>query len=143
MCFVLFAGARQPLLESEWDESYRRVFVRQIDENEQPVRHAFAKESVQYVGSSLNCGCGFRTKMQLEDPYFPDEDEAEVEKQQNHAQLVASIRPTIDAEGEIVFFGCWWGEWEPKDLQPAKVTLTEFASEDFAFVEGYRYLIVR
>lgn len=142
MCFVLFAGARQPLPESKWDESDRRVFVKQLDENEQPVRQAFTTASVQYVGSSLNCGCGFRTKMELEAPYFPDEDEEEVEKRQNHAQLVEAIRPVVDADREIVLFGCWWGEWEPKYSQPEKVTLTEFASEDFAFVEGYRYSIV-
>lgn len=143
MCFVLFAGSRQPLPESEWSESDRRVFVKQLDESELPVRHAFTTDSVQYVGSSQQCGCGFRTKMQLEDPYFPDEDDTEAERQQNHAQLVEAIRPTIDADGETVLFGCWWGEWEPKDSQPAKVTLAEFASEDFAFVEGYRYSIVR
>lgn len=143
MCFVLFAIARQPLPETEWDESDRRVFVKHLDENEQPVRQAFTTDSVQYVGSSQQCGCGFRTKMQLEDPYFPDEGEEESEKQQNHAQLVEAIRPAIDVDGEIVLFGCWWGDWEPKDSQPAKVTLAQFASEGFAFVEGYRYLIVR
>ena len=142
MCFVLFAGARTPLPESEWNETDRRVFVRPLDENEQPLRHAFTTDSVQYVGSSLNCGCGFRAKMELEAPYFPDEDDSDGEKQRNHSQLVELLRPIVERGGDLVLFGCWWGDWEPKDSQPTRITLAKIADEGFAFVEGYRYSIV-
>ncbi len=142
MCFVLYAGAQTPLPESEWDESNRQVFVKQLDEDEKPVRQAFTTESVQYIGSSQHCGCGFRSKMQLEAPYFPDEDDADGDRQLNHRQLVDAIRSTVEIDREFVLFGCWWGDWEPKDAQPVKVVLADLAKDDFAFVEGYRYAIL-
>jgi len=61
MCFMLRIATRRELPRRPWRESDRHICVGEVEESAAPVRTHFPSPSVAYVGSGLNCGCGFRS----------------------------------------------------------------------------------
>ncbi len=86
MCFMLFAATEFPLPRIPWNEHDRHVYTEDIGDANRDVVNHFSLPHVAYVGSSLNCGCGFRHIMFQggdwpgEAEYFTDEDTIEKER---------------------------------------------------------------
>ncbi|MEO0529668.1 MAG: hypothetical protein AAF266_03725 [Planctomycetota bacterium] len=142
MCFVLFAGRDQPFAEVAWDENDRRVHVVALTDHDRDVSEHFDSAVVQYVGSSLGCGCGFRNITQADDWLFTDEDD-DNEHEANHQQLADLMATPLAAGERVVLFGCWDGEWTNPVAARHEVTLADLIDPGFAFVHSAMYTLTK
>jgi hypothetical protein len=152
MCFLLYLGTDHPVPLISWDENARALHTHELSEHEQAVAAHFNTQHVAYVGSSLNCGCGFRYAeygdgdLSPFDIYgsIPDEDrdpEEEREKQTNQQQL-HDLLIALSPKGSIELYGCWDGDFELPPREQDTIKLSRLLDEHFYFHQRCHYKVV-
>ena len=96
---VLFLGSDTDLATSEWSREERACYVGELRSYEEPVRQHFTKKHVRYLGSHLQCGCGFGFEY----------DTVEGEEPASRRWLLRLLSPLAEAEGEIEVYSCLSG----------------------------------
>lgn len=145
MCFVLYAGTNVELPQIPWNDAARGVHTADLTDHDCAVARQFSLPFVTYLGSDLQCGCGFRNAefangdITAYEFYgkVPDEDFA---KQSNHDQLHALLGG-LPSNAEVELFGCWDGDFEQPVEQSVVIPLSGLLEHSFYFRSRYLYQV--
>jgi len=123
------------------------VCIEDIHGNPDQVRAHFTLPEVAYVGSSLGCGCGFRS-VSLQNGAWPEEwviENGECDPPEDHIQdhqeLHALVTSLTKDGGCVELYGCWDGDERDKAEHEEVIPATRLLEEDFWFRERGLYRI--
>ena len=138
MCYAIYIASDKPLKTIPWNENDRKLNVNQLDPKENIIKKIFSKPHVYYIGSHLNCGCGFFYESSL----TPDGDEKEVAKQVKKSQqeLKTYIKQSLDQSKEIELYVTWEGEKEQGPARTIHLTHKD-VEKQFHLEERHFYVI--
>jgi hypothetical protein len=108
MCYAVYLGTSEPLHTSGWNEDTKAVYVAAPSEKDEPVRAWFTKPHIYYVGSHLQCGCGFFHNGLV----FTDDAEmmrAYEASQSSVRSLVAILEQALTTSDAVEMFVTWEG----------------------------------
>ena len=148
MCFMLHISAGCPVTRRAWHEDDRHVWISDVDEQAAAVREHFSVPNVAYVGSDLNCGCGFRN-VSFQNGDWPEEcliEEGEIDTEgtdKNHQELHAVLADTLARSVVVELYGCWAGDYGKKTEGEQDIESDAILSERFFFRERVLYRIRR
>ncbi|MBX3426751.1 MAG: hypothetical protein KF688_13810 [Pirellulales bacterium] len=145
MCFLLYAGSSIALPHIPWNEEMRSVHTAHLTDHDKAVTNQFSLPFVTYVGSDLQCGCGFRNaefangNLTAYEFYgkVPDED---IAKQLNHDKLHALLS-RLPTNADLELFGCWDGDFAQPAEKSEKLPLSEILDQTFYFRDRYLYRV--
>ncbi len=148
MCFELYLGAecRPPL--SQWKTQDRRVYVESLTPETETVKSHFTQPEVVYVGSSLGCGCGFRS-VSFQDGEWPEQflfdsgdREPPDDHTSNHRELFELVTQLLDHETKVVeLYGCWSDDVQEQTEQLEEIPPSKLLEDKFWFRERVLYRI--
>lgn len=152
MCFVLYAGSENSIPTIAWDESARALHCCELSEHELAVQKQFRAANVMYVGSDLNCGCGYRSAMYQggdwpeeeaigQDWYDLSSDETDYDA--NHQQLHGFIGSLLNNTKQVELYGCQSGEEEGLCKSELAITLDDLVRPTFMFRERGHYTVIK
>ncbi len=151
MCFVLYAGTRNPLHRKKWEKDAPGLSVESLTERDSPIKAHFRSPEVQCIGSTSGCGCDF-PHATLQSGQWPEigyleQLEQDVERvtsdKRNREALVDLLRESGDEVVEL--YGIWDGDFgEPPEVQESIAAETILDSA-FLFKERgfYRVAVER
>jgi len=148
MCFVLHIATDSVLARSIWDEHDRHVWVGEVDQYAESVKQHFSGRHVAYVGSDLNCGCGFRN-ISFQGGGWPeqwlvDEGKMDIEgSDKNHRELHTLLLRALRDSEPVELYGCWDDDYAEKTEQEQDLDLDAILSERFFFRARVLYRIKR
>jgi hypothetical protein len=148
MCFELYLGAECRLPLSQWETQDRRVYVESLTPETETVKSHFTQPEVVYVGSSLCCGCGFRS-VSLQNGEWPEEFLIESgdgippdDHVKNHRELFDLVMGLLDRGVRIVeLYGCWSGDEQEQTEHHEEIPATRLLDDKFWFRERVLYRI--
>ena len=118
MCFILHMASTAKVPRRAWDGNDRHLCVEDVHGVEERVRAHFTLPEVAYVGSSLVCGCGFRS-VSFQDGDWPGEwmiGEGECEPPDDHLrdhhELYDLVFSLLSNGHPVELYGCWDGDEE-------------------------------
>lgn len=136
MCHVLFLAADQPPRVIGWDVERRGFHSVPPEAREEVVARHFSKPHICYLGSHLQCGCGY---------YYPDRnpdgsiesDELEEweEVRVMRERLVEYLRETIRNCGPVEVLLSWSGDEARPTERISDLTPEAFSAETFPLAE--------
>ncbi len=148
MCFILHIASKTRVSRVQWNEKDRHVCVEDIHGDPDQVRAHFTFPEVAYVGSSLGCGCGFRS-VSLQNGGWPEEwmiENGECDPPEDHLQdhqelhdLVTSL---MSDGGCVELYGCWDGDEREKVEHEEEIQASRLLEENFWFRERGLYRII-
>jgi hypothetical protein len=116
MCFILHMASTARVPRRAWDGNDRRLCVEEIHGVEEDVRAHFSLPEIASIGSSLGCGCGFRS-VSFHQGDWPEEwmiQQGECEPPDDHLRDHKELHDLVSSllsEGHPVeLYGCWDGE---------------------------------
>ena len=128
MVYFIESPRRLPMVP--WDPDRPAVHLDHVSDSEEQVRTRFPGAGfVYYLGSHLNCGCGFRCETLGEEP-----EEASA-KQHSHERLAEYIAALPEEARPIRIFGLWTGDEEEPTEHLRDVALSRLRDPDFQFRE--------
>jgi hypothetical protein len=132
MCNVLYLASDQPLRVVPWDPNTRAFHSVAPEGREEVVAKHFSKRHVHYLGSHLQCGCGyFYPDRNPDGSIEPDELEEWEEVRTTRERLVEYLRGTIQQSGPVEVLLSWSGdEAKPTERVP-ELTPEAFLAEAF------------
>ena len=138
MCYAIYIASDKPLKTIHWDEKNRKLNVNKIDPKDEIIKKIFSKPHIYYIGSHLQCGCGFFYESSL----APNCDEKEVAKQvkQSQEELKKYIKQSLGKSKEIELYVSWEGEKEKGPLKTIRLTDKDIKRQ-FNLEERYFYII--
>jgi hypothetical protein len=149
MCFILHLASRRRVPRVAWDEKDRRLNIGEIHGDPEAVRAHFTLPEVAYVGSSLGCGCGFRS-VSFQGGDWPEEGlialgEAEPPEDhlRDHQELHDLVVSLLDEGGRVELYGCWDGDEREAAAHAVEIPATRLLEGDFWFRERALYGIRR
>ena len=129
-----------------WNEQAPHVWIGDVNEEAEPVREHFSLPSIAYVGSDLNCGCGFRSVM-FQNGGWPEEyliAEGEIETegtQRNHQELHAALTDALRHSVVVELYGCWTDHYREKTEGEQEIEADDILSQEFFFRERVLYRV--
>jgi hypothetical protein len=144
---MLYAGTAKPIPRNEWKEGAVKLPVESISEDDAVIKTPFSKPEVQYIGSTLGCGCNYPRMQFLGDgewePVRDLEPDAEwdTSERSNIEALVALLRSTMEETVEL--YGIWvgGGDFFEEPQSREDVSLERFLDTDFRFKEWGFYRV--
>jgi len=138
MCYAIYIASDRPLRTIKWDKKNRKLNVNQLEAKDKKIKKIFSKPHIYYIGSHLNCGCGFFYESSL----TPNCDETEVEKQVKKSQeeLKKYIKESLDKSKEIELYVSWEGEKEKGPIRTIALAKKD-VDRQFNLAERCFYLI--
>jgi hypothetical protein len=144
MCFMLHIATHCKLSRRAWNEDDRHVWIGDISEHADAVREHFFLPNIAYVGSDLNCGCGFRS-VSFQNGGWPEEClSAEGKKdiegtEKNHLELHGILNDLLRHSTTVELYGCWANDYGEKTEGNLEIIADDILSEKFFFRERVRY----
>jgi hypothetical protein len=129
-----------------WNQDDRHVWIGDVDEHAESVREHFSMPNIAYVGSDLNCGCGFR-HVSFQSGGWPEEwliaeggmnTEGTVK---NHQELHALLTDMLRRSAVIELYGCWAGDYSEKTEGEQEIEADDILAEQFFFRERILYRV--
>ena len=147
MCFILHIASTRKATRISWDEKDRHLCVEDIHGDANVVRSHFTLPEVAYVGSSLGCGCGFRS-VSLQNGGWPEEwmiEQGECDPPEDHVQdhqeLYDLVISLIDDGGFVELYGCWDGDERDTAEHREAILASRLLDDGFWFRERGLYTI--
>ena len=146
MCFVFYAGTRNPLHRKKWEKDAPGLSVESLTERDSPIKAHFRSPEVQCIGSTSGCGCDF-PHATLQSGQWPEigyleQLEQDVERvtsdKRNREALVDLLRESGDEVVEDTEFGTEISESHQrfrKALQPRQFLTRLSSSKSEVFTE--------
>ena len=130
MCMVYFLQVASPIRTVPWDPDRPAFHVGRPSDRERGVVDRFPDQGpVYYLGSHLQCGCGFRCDTLGEEP---DETEG---KQSSHEALARFVSDLPGDARPVYIYGVWSGD-EDRPIDGVRAVAAErLAAPDFSFRE--------
>jgi hypothetical protein len=146
MCFMLHIATRCELPMRAWNKEDRHVWIGDIGEHADAVRAHFILPNTAYVGSDLNCGCGFRS-VSFQNGKWPEEwlvtegkkDTTGTEK--NHRELHGILTDVLRHSAMVELYGCWAGDYREKTEGELEIEADVILSEKFFLRERVLYRV--
>jgi hypothetical protein len=140
MCYAIYIASDKPLKTIPWDENDRKLNVNKLDPKDNIIKRIFSKPHIYYIGSHLNCGCGFFYESSL----ARNCDEKEVAKQVKKSQeeLKRYIIRSLGKSKEIELYVTWEGEKEQGPLRTINLKHKD-VEKQFNLEERHFYLITK
>lgn len=150
MCFVLYLAVDCRPASSRWDAQDRRVYVDDLTPGTETVKSHFTLPGVVYVGSSLGCGCGFRS-VSFQNGEWPEEFLTEAgdleppdDHVSNHRELFDLVTSLLDRGSRFVeLYGCWSGDEQERTERREEIPASSLQDDKFWFRERVLYRIER
>ena len=140
---MLYAGTAKPMARKAWSEESPDVSVRDLVEDELPVKVHFSLSEVQNVGSTSGCGCDFPSLCLSNGtwPEYQSEDSDPVETEnENRTRLVELLRE--HGEGDVELYALWYGSFCESPKHTEAISLERILDPDFRFKEEGFYRVV-
>jgi hypothetical protein len=148
MCFMLHIGTSCELLVRAWNKDDRHVWIGDVREDADAVRAHFTLPNIAYVGSDLNCGCGFRHVMFQNggwpEEYLIQEGKKSIEgTEQNHGELHGILTNALRKSAIVELYGCWADDddYGKKTKGELEIDVDAILSEKFFFRERVLYRV--
>jgi len=146
VCFTLHIATDCELPRLAWNEADRHVWVGDLDESSEAVKGHFSMPFVAYIGSDLNCGCGFR-HLSFQNGDLSGEEEWPISEgfvstegtERNHQELHAVLTDAHRRSPVVELYGCWAGEYDGKPEGEREIQPDDVLSERFCFRERVLY----
>jgi hypothetical protein len=148
MCFMLHIATDRPVPRRAWDEADRHVWIGDVDEHAEPVGERFSLPNIAYVGSDLNCGCGFRHLI-FENGHLPEEwliadgGISTAGTGKNHQELHSVLVDVLQFSATAELYGCHADDCGEKTEGEREIQADEVLSEQFFFRERVLYRVIR
>lgn len=146
MCFTLYIASNHKAPRLAWDEKERHLSIADLHANAEAVRLHFTLSEVAYVGSDINCGCGFRS-VTFQDGW-PGEwliEQGEVDPpdnhMQNHQELYNLVASLFDSDLSVELYGCWNGDERDQTEIEEQIPPSRLLETNFWFRERCLYRI--
>ena len=147
MCFILHIATKRRLARIPWNQNNKHLCIEDIHGNPEQIQSHFSLPEIAYVGSSLGCGCGFRSVF-FQNGGWPVElmiAEGDLEPPENHIQdhqeLYDLVTSQIDDEGGVELYGCWNGDEKETAEQEENIPASLLHDHSFWFRERGIYRI--
>lgn len=145
---MLYLACDGPVPERAWNPADRHVHTRPLLLDEEAVRGRFSLSEVAYVGSSQECGCGFRSITRFNGDVLADM-LWEMDAIQNGDVEIANHRELCELVDEaflrgatqIELYGCWSGDEQEVSLATETSSREQLSHARFCFREGNLYRI--
>ncbi|HKF49923.1 MAG TPA: hypothetical protein VKB38_21350 [Terracidiphilus sp.] len=141
---MLYAGSSKPITRKAWVQESPDVSVRDLVEDELPVKAHFGQPEVQNIGSTSSCGCDFPNLCLSSNGDWPeysceDSEEAEAENL-NRRRLVELLRQ----HGEVVIelYALWYGSFGESPKHTETLPVARILDSDFRFREEGFYRVI-
>jgi hypothetical protein len=148
MCFILHIASKRKIERISWNETDRHLCIEDIHGHPDQVRSHFTLPEIAYVGSSLGCGCGFRS-VSFQNGGWPEEwmiengeCEPPVDHIQDHQELYNLVISQIRDEGCIEIYGYWDGDEQEKTEHEEPISASRILYTGFWFRERGLYRII-
>ena len=152
MCFLLYMAANTTIPDIAWNPQRRGVHTATPTENDEAWKSHFSLPVMKYVGSSLNCGCGFRNAMFQDGGWpqiefrdvvelMPRDPEESAESQRNHEELAEFLSLQLKSDSVVELYGCWDGDQSAPTAAQEDVTVEQLRDPDFQFRDRCLYVV--
>ena len=143
MCLLAFIALDTPISEIPWSEENPGLHVTTLGEHNEPIRSAFSKPHVFYVGSHEGCGCGFRhvwgppgsPVRELTPAEFRCGEPEDPAVTRSTADLVALLRAILSQQGSLQVYSCWDGNQSEPPAERAALHSADLADDTFYLLE--------
>lgn len=132
-----------------WDENNRHLCVEDIHGVEKDIRAHFSLPEIAYVGSSLGCGCGFRS-VSFQNGGWPEEwmiEQGECEPPddhiQDHQELYDLVSSLLSDGQPVELYGCWDGDERDETVHRESLPASRILDTGFWFRERGFYRITQ
>jgi hypothetical protein len=149
MCFILHMASTAKVPRQAWDEHNRHLCIEDIHGVEENVRAHFSLPEIAYVGSSLGCGCGFRS-VSFQNGGWPEEwmiEQGECappdDHIQDHQELYDLVSSLLADGHPVEFYGCWDGDERDETVHRQSITADRLLDPGFWFRERGFYGITQ
>ena len=145
---MLHISTDSRLARSIGNERYGHVWIGEVDQCAESVAQHFSLRHAAYVGSDLNCGCGFRN-ISFQGGGWPEQwlvDEGKMDIQgtdKNHRELHTLLLTALRDSELVELYGCSAGDYAEKTEQEHELDLDAILSERFFFRSRVLYRIKR
>ena len=134
MCLALYLFTDNHLDDVSFDPSDPAPHVRQLKEYEREVTAWVpGKLNIYYIGSSEQCGCGWR-------PAYEYDEEDELAAKTEDREWLFRLLSAQDFSGAHLI-SCWEGDQGEEPDRSEVVDISTIRDLHFEFVEGTDYLI--
>jgi hypothetical protein len=147
MCFILHIASTAKVPRKAWDENNRHLCIEDLHGVEENLRAHFSQPEIAYVGSSLGCGCGYRS-VSFQNGDWPEEwmiEQGECEPPddhiQDHEELHDLISSLIFRGHPVEIYGCWDGDESYQTAHKESISLDRLKDTSFWFRDRSLYQI--
>ncbi len=137
-------GTKKEVPEIPFNAQDRHLWTEKLHKEhkeEESIRRHFTLPIITYVGSDLNCGCGFRHISILDDNNLIYDDPKEADKAKNHRELLAFIKENLGDQDRIELYAVWEGKWDKLPKHKEEIDAAQLVDDDFCFREPGFYTV--
>lgn len=149
MCFILHIASSARVARRDWDENNRHLCVKDVHGVEADIRAHFSLPEIAYIGSSLGCGCGFRS-VSFQGGDWPEEwmiEQGECDPPddhiQDHDELYDLVSSLLSEGHSVELYGCWDGDERCETSHQQTIPAHRLLDEKFWFRERGLYRIIQ
>lgn len=147
MCCILHIASTGKVPRVRWNENDRHLCVEDIHGDQGYVRKHFSLPEIAYVGSSLGCGCGFRS-VSFQNGEWPEEwlikeggHEAPDDHERDHRELYELVTSLLSGGHSVELYGCWNGDESEPAEQRETIPAERLLDYGFWFRERGLYTV--
>jgi hypothetical protein len=146
MCFMLHIATSCPVPRLAWNEDDRHVWVGDVEQHASSVSRHFSLPHIAYVGSDLNCGCGFR-HVSFQNGEWPEESlipEGGMNTEgtaKNHRELYSLLSGVLRRSAMVELYGCWADEYGERSEGSQEMRAHDILPDHFFFRERMLYRV--
>jgi hypothetical protein len=140
-------ASKSPAPIVPWDEAVKGVWTEPAKvEDIANLRSKFTLDHIAYVGSSNQCGCGFRhaTFQQggwPEEWYDEDRGYDGADELADHAALVSLLKQNFAADGTVELLGVWEGGLDEPIAHRSTISVAQLNDPRFHFRDRGLYTV--
>lgn len=146
MCFVLYVASDIPIPDMPFDQNSPALNTKPLTDRESPIQNVFSKPNVKFLGSSTNCGCGFRN-LSFQNGGWPEEYLVDLDPefgagtQDDHKSLHRFLMSQLDSTEQIEIYGCWDGDFDAEPARHETIDVAQTLRDDFFLRERCLYTV--
>ena len=139
MCFILHIATKRRLDRIPLDQNNKHLCIDDIHGNPEQIQSHFSLPEIAYVGSSLGCGCGFRSvcfgigRWSGEWEIANGDCEPPENHIQDHQELYDLVTSQIDEDGGVELYGYWDGDEKEATEQEENIPASLLLDHSFWF----------
>ncbi len=144
MCFTLYIASNASIPNILFNKERRSLHTHPLTDYDSAIAAVFNESNVKYLGSSQQCGCGFR-HLSYQNDGWPEEylisinPEFGAESSDEHEALHEFLLCKFGTCDRIELYGCWDGDFNLPPARHETINVDDIPRSDFFFRDRCHY----